>query len=120
MEEISMCGLFLLEAAKKADKQFQTAPRSSHHTTRSARDDMDKMVKYLLEEKVPQTCETRDTPAFDFTEPVELGMQMIVNGWLKKYLQSSVTVDDDNDVTCTQSSDDAAELDYDINDTLII
>ncbi len=31
-----MCGLLLLEAAKKVDQEFQVPCKSSHHTTRSA------------------------------------------------------------------------------------
>ena len=51
MREISMCGLFLLEAAKKADHEFQTSRSNSHHAVRSAEDDISKMTTHLLEEK---------------------------------------------------------------------
>ena len=52
MEELSMCSLLLLDVAKRSDHEFDTPYRSSRHTIRSADDDIKKMVKYLIEEKV--------------------------------------------------------------------
>ena len=74
-----MCGLFLLDTAKRADQEFQIPYRSSHHTVRSAEGDVKKMVGHLLEEKV--TCEREDRVNIKFSEPIELGMQKIVK-WM--------------------------------------
>jgi hypothetical protein len=87
MEDISMCRLFLLDAAKSADQEFQIPYCSSHHTVRSAESDIKKMVIRLLEQKI--TCERKDRVDFKFNEPIQLGMQKIVNGWLQNYLKSS-------------------------------
>ena len=117
MEEISMCGLFLLETAKKVDKEFQIPPTSSHHTSRSAKEDIEKMTKYLMEEKVAESCTARSTPTFEFKEPIELGMQMIVQGWLHNYLNSKPVHDEEHNI---QDDLDFAELDYDICDTIVV
>ena len=58
VEDISMCGLFLLDEAKRADQEFQIPYRFSHHTVRSAEGDIKKMISHLLEEKV--TYERKD------------------------------------------------------------
>ena len=116
MEDISMCGLLLLSAAKKVDKEFQTPPTSSHHTTKSAKEDIERMTKYLLEEKVPETCTARSTPTFEFLEPIELGMEMVVKGWIKKYLQSTFSEIDHEE----QTDLGIVEIDYDISDTLVV
>lgn len=119
MEEISMCGLFLLEVANKVDREFQTPTRSSYHTTRSAEEDISKMVGHLLEEKVSIMCTNRSTCDFEFTEPIEMGMQKIVGGWLRNYLQARTTDDDDDDGSMN-TDDYVAELDYELTDTTIL
>ena len=86
--------------AKKVNKEFQTPPTSSHHTTRSAKEDIERMTKYLLEEKVAETCTARSTPTFEFLEPIELGMEMVVKGWIKKYLQSTFSEIDHEEQNC--------------------
>ena len=87
MEDISMCGLFLLDTAKRADQEFQIPYRSSHHTVRSAESDIKKMVSHLLEENV--TCEREERGNIKFNEPIQVGMQKVVNGWLQNYLKFS-------------------------------
>ena len=84
MEDISMCGLFLLDTVKRADQEFQIPYRSSHHTIRS---DIKRMISHLLEEKV--ACEREDRVSIKFSEPIQLGMQKVVNGWVQNYLKSS-------------------------------
>ena len=119
MEDISMCGLFLLDAAKRADQEFQIPYRSSQHTVRSAEGDIKKMVSHLLEEKM--TCERKDRVDIKFNEPIQLGMQKIVNGWLQNYLMSSgsESVTDDSQ----QSNQDGelhngyVDLDYEFHTT---
>ena len=75
MREISMCGLFLLEAAKKADHEFQT---SRSYTVRSAEDDISKMTTHLVQEKVLEERVNRGACTVMFKEPIEIGMKKIV------------------------------------------
>ena len=77
----------LLDVAKRADHEFVTPNHSLRHTTRSADDDIKKMVKYLIEEKVTQQSE--DGAKISFKDPLVIGMQKVVGGWLKKFLVSS-------------------------------
>ena len=86
MEELSMCALLLLDVAKKSDLEFSTAYRSSRHTVRSAEDDIKKMVNHLIEENVMQESENGEKVTFK--DPLQIGMQKMVNGWLKKFLTS--------------------------------
>lgn len=120
MEEVSMCGLFLLEAAKKADQEFLIPSTSSHHTIRSSEEDIKKMTKHLMEEKVPQEVVDRSVQ-IEFEEPIELGMKKIVEGWLRNYLQSSgPEYFDDQDTetgTPTQDDDPFTELNYELHAT---
>lgn len=121
MEEISMCGLFLLDTAKRADKEFQTPYRSSHHTVRSAVNDIKKMTNHLLEEKV--TTECKDRVRINFTEPIELGMQKVVNGWLQNYLKSSGSescTDGNHEPNAEdrESHDGDVDLDYELYNTI--
>ena len=46
MERVSLCALFLLEACKLTDSMFR-ATRSTHHTTTSAKGDIEKLVTHL-------------------------------------------------------------------------
>ena len=46
MERVSLCALFLLEACKLIDSMFG-ATRSTHHTTTSAKGDIEKLVTHL-------------------------------------------------------------------------
>jgi chromosome condensin MukBEF complex kleisin-like MukF subunit len=91
MEELSMCTLLLLDAAKRTDHEFDTPYHSSRHTTKSADDDVNKMVKYLIEERVTQQSE--DGAKITFVDPLVIGMQKLVDGWLKKFLVSSEELD---------------------------
>ena len=46
-----------------------------------------KTVHQVLEEKV--TCERKDTIDIKSSEPIQLGKQNVVKGWLQNYLKSS-------------------------------
>lgn len=113
MEDISMCGLFLLDTAKRADQEFGTPYRSSHHTVRSAENDIKTMTIHLLEEKVTKECKDRVRIKFD--EPIELGMQKVVDGWLQSYLKSSrsESCTDDHEPD-SESFDEDVDLDYEL------
>ena len=112
MEELSMCALLLLDVAKRSDHEFVTPYRSSRHTTGSADDDIKKMVKYLIEEKV--TKESDDGAKISFKDPLVIGMQKVVSGWLKKFLVSS-----EHDENTEDEPNNEIELSYELhNETL--
>ena len=58
LEDVSMCGLFLLEVCKKVDRMFG-AECSGAHTTRDAGGDIKKITTYLQAEKVSKEVESR-------------------------------------------------------------
>ena len=78
MTTMSMCGLFLLETAKKADEEFQTPYRSSHHTVRDAQKDVTNMTCFLIEEKVACNQERR----CEFIDPITVGAKKIASGYI--------------------------------------
>ena len=83
-----MCSLLLLHVAKRADLEFETPHRSSCRTTRSAEGDISKLESYLIEEGVIQENENRGKILFQ--DPLEAGMQKIVDGgWTNFYIPSS-------------------------------
>ena len=51
IEDVSLSGLFLLDAAKKADELFGVHKPSTRHTVRDAQGDITKMCSYLLDNK---------------------------------------------------------------------
>ena len=51
IEDISLCGLFLMEVAKKVDIEFG-AHCTSSHTTADASTDISKIADYLMESEV--------------------------------------------------------------------
>lgn len=50
--DVSLSALFLMEAAKKANRAFGVTPQTSAHTTRDAENDIDKMVNHLIQKNV--------------------------------------------------------------------
>ena len=71
IKDVSMSVLFLMEAAKKADKIFGLSPQSMSHTVHSSHEDVDKMIKHLSEAKVTTVVEERSTPPF--FDPIDDG-----------------------------------------------
>ena len=53
-EDLSLCALFLMEAAKKVDREFGVT-QSTSHSTRDADKDIGTVMNNLLERKVTQT-----------------------------------------------------------------
>ena len=52
MTTTSLCGLFLLESAKRVDHEFLVPYKSSVHTEEDAQGDIIKMAHHLVEGKV--------------------------------------------------------------------
>ncbi len=93
VEDISLCGLFLLEAAKRADKAFQVPPGSTQHTIRDASNDVTAMVTNLLS---TGAVEERDRTGPPFQEPFARGMEEKASkGWIESLLTSGQVDDDD-------------------------
>ena len=63
IKDVSMCVLFLMEAAQKTDKTFGLSPQSTSHTVYSPHEDIDNMMKHLSEAKVTTVVEGRSTPS---------------------------------------------------------
>jgi len=49
IEDISLCGLFLMDAAKRADELFGVHKPSTRHTVRDAQGDINRMCSYLTD-----------------------------------------------------------------------
>ena len=56
--------MFLMEAAKKADKELGVPSRSTKHTIREASADIKNMVMHLIDHKVTVQTTGRTSPPF--------------------------------------------------------
>ena len=111
VKDISMCALFLLEAAKKCDAVFGVPPNSTAHSVRDSKSDVQKILHHLLEKEVTTEITSRTAPGFE--DPTVNGLDTLTKGeWLQKQLQSKF---EDN----LQSERDHNELDlnYELADT---
>ena len=54
-----MAALFLMDAAKKADREFGVSQQSGRHTVREAITDITKMAKHLTEHQVTTVMSSR-------------------------------------------------------------
>ena len=115
IKDVSMCVLFLMEAAQKTDKTFGLSPQSTSHTVYSPHEDIDNMMKHLSEAKVTTIVEGRSTPSLTFVNTMEHGWKKLsTTSWLTDTLQRNV-VDDEDDL-----SEDRGEIDsnYELFDAL--
>ena len=112
--EISMCALFLLEAAKTYDKVFGVHPSSTAHTTRDPSSDVRKMTKSLLEKEVIVVKSSRTSPSF--VDPTKSGMATLTKGeWLQKQLAAK-SEDYLQEEEGSYSEVDFDDLDYELFD----
>ena len=86
MKTMSLCGMFLLEIAKKVDMQFGVPVRSSNHTVRDAQWDIQAMACHLMEEKVTTNMDRRGD---NFEEPFEKGSEKIGAGYIDNFLNKT-------------------------------
>ena len=100
IKDVSMCVLFLMEAAQKTDKTFGLSPQSTSHTVYSPHEDIDNnMMKHLSEAKVTTIVEGRSTPSLTFVNTMEHGWKKLsTTSWLTDTLQRNV-VDDEDDLS---------------------
>lgn len=107
--DISMCALFLLEAAKKCDTVFGVPPSSTAHTVRNAKSDIEKIRRHLNEKEI--TFEKADRPTPVFLDPTEKGLATLTNGdWLQKQLSS---ISDEN---LQDEGHGEIDIDYELED----
>ena len=93
IEEISLCGMFLLEASKRADRAFNVPPPTTHHTVRDATDDVLTMVRELLVRNAVQETHRCGHP---FRDPTTRGMEdKAAKGWIENALSSNSTMEED-------------------------
>ena len=75
-EDLSLCALFLMEAAKKVDREFGVT-RSTSHSTRDADKDIGTVTNNLLERKVTQELPERTSSVF--SDPTNNGLDKLCN-----------------------------------------
>ena len=92
IEEVSLCTLFLLEAAKKADEEFGLPQRSTRHTTRDSAADIKKVALHLLENNVTQPQIGRS--GVQFHDSTEDGLSKMTPAWLKRVLTTAPDAED--------------------------
>lgn len=93
VSEVSLAALFLLEAAKKTDREFGVTPQSRRHSVRDAGGDINRIVQHLLSNSV--TIETQGRCSPEFVHPVDSGWKKMSSpDWLEGVLSKSLVEDD--------------------------
>lgn len=105
IEDVSLCGLFLLDAAKKADELFGVHKPSTRHTVRDAQGDITKLCSYLIDNKASKEDLSR-TSILTFDDPETKGLERVAKGWIEEYLSGSVQFEEDESVEVTMDEDD--------------
>lgn len=77
IRDVSMCALFLLQAAKKCDSVFGVAPQSTAHTVRDSKADIRKIQEQLCEKGVTKENNNRNTPGPEFIDPTVSGLDTV-------------------------------------------
>lgn len=115
IEELSLCALFLMSAAKKVDQELG-CHQSSAHTVRDANKDISKMVKVLLEKTTSSFLSERNSPTFE--DPTEKGLKNLCN---TEWVQETFARNPLEDATgFLQEEDDTSsiDLDYELSDVI--
>lgn len=109
--DVSMCALFLLEAAKKCDSVFGVTPQTTSHTVRDAKSDIKKIRQHLLDKEISEEVKDRTTTVF--IDPTEAGLNTLTQGdWLQKQLQLKF-----DDTLQNEESYGEVDIDYELSDT---
>ena len=115
IEEISLSAFFLMEAAKKAEREFQVTPQSRAHTVRNAEADQSKIVRHLLDSRAVSETSTRTEPLF--VDPTTKGWQRMCGvGWIDNILEKSAARESHDD---SHSTDQMVDFDYELHDTVV-
>ena len=96
IEEVSMSVLFLMEAAKKVDRAFNTSPQTTAHTIHDTVQDVQKISQHLVESRALVSISDRSTPLF--VDPTDTGLKKLNTAWLKDTLARMQT-EADTEVT---------------------
>ena len=112
---MSLGALFLLDAAKKADKAFCVSPPGGKHTVREACRDIKTMANHLLEKSVATNLENRSSP--EFINPDDTGLDKLTSTWLhealfRAYIDEGIPSSESTDEELEQS----ATIHYEIAD----
>ena len=92
IKDVSLSGLFLMEAAKKADRAFGAPPPSTRHTVTDASSDIKKITEHLLEKNATTEVTARSSPAFK--DPTEEGWKKLsCTEWIQKILTNTLEED---------------------------
>ena len=95
IEEISLCGMFLLQAGKKGDSAFNVPPASVHHNVRDATTDILTMMEDLL---ANAAVEERDRHGSPFADPTTRGMEdKAAKGWIESVLQKDSMYEEEDE-----------------------
>ena len=103
---MSLGALFLLDAAKKADKAFCVSPSAG---VRDASRDVTKMTNHLQEKGVTTNLENRSSP--EFTNPDDAGLDKLTSAWLQEALFRSC-IDDIEDPSTTEENEPSVDIHY--------
>ena len=112
IEDVSLCALFLMEAAKKADRAFHVTEQSTSHTVRGAEGDITTMATHLLEQKATLEVPGRSTPLW--VDPTDKGWEKLTQAWLQTTL-SRTQIDEELQEIRWRDGDEPVELDYELH-----
>ena len=113
IEELCLCTLFLMSAAKKVDKEF-CCHQTSAHTVRDANSDVDKMAKVMNEKSATSFVSERNSPTFE--DPTEQGLKKLCNTeWVHNTLARNPL---DDDPVSAVEEEHIVDLDYEIADII--
>ena len=102
--------MFLMDAAKKTDQEFNVKPKSSSHTTLGSTDDVQKMMSLITDKAIISEDTERQSPSFiDYTAK---GFDLMCKpGWIEGVLQQDEADTDEQ----TDTTDNAqVDLDYEL------
>ena len=109
-EEVSLCALFLMDASKKVDREFDVH-RTTAHTVRDADKDISKLTSILIEDKVVVQNKERISPCF--SDPTDIGHKKLgTTSWLADTLAAISTEDLQEEVSNEQLTEFSYELSH--------
>ena len=105
-----------MEAAKKADMEFELHPRSTQHKTRDAADDIKEVSVHPMENGVtlPKTGHT-SPPFRDVTED---GFSKVSQTWLDHVLRPAPIIKSSIDSELQTLQESTIDLDYELHHVL--
>ena len=108
--DVSMCALFLMEAANKV---FSVSSQTTSHTVRDSNSEIGKMQQLLLDKEI--IVEKQDRTAPPFTDSTVLGLNLLTKtDWLQNQLCSFVLDDLQHDASDAERG--ITTVDYELSD----